>query len=184
MINKDKLWFVIIFVGLIIIMSSCSNAMNIDVRTREIVLSSETDLLDETMHFISSVGGEEISIPLAFAFPGREYRRDLTKTLYVNALITYGLKAAIGKRRPPGPHEYKHFTTDSRYHSMPSGHTSHVFAIATVISRYHPKYKFAVYTFAILVGVSRVYEDEHWITDVVVGAGVGYLSAKLVELKW
>jgi len=184
MMNKHKLLYLIIPLILIFMISNFSYAMNIDVKTREIVLSSENDLIKSSMHFISRVGGEELSIPLAYSLPGKEYRKDLTKAICINALITYGLKSSIGKRRPPGPIEYKHFTSDSSYHSMPSGHTSHAFAIATVIARYHPKYKFAAYTLATLIGISRVYDDKHWITDVAVGAGVGYLSAKFVELKW
>jgi len=37
-----------------------------------------------------------------------------------------------------------------------------------------------VYTAASLIGISRVTENKHWTTDVIVGAAVGFLSGKNV----
>ena len=36
------------------------------------------------------------------------------------------------------------------------------------------------YSAAGLIGLSRITENKHWITDVVAGAGLGYLTGKLV----
>jgi membrane-associated phospholipid phosphatase len=38
----------------------------------------------------------------------------------------------------------------------------------------------AGYGMATLVGVSRVYRNRHWVSDVVAGAGVGILSTKII----
>jgi membrane-associated phospholipid phosphatase len=38
----------------------------------------------------------------------------------------------------------------------------------------------ADYGMATLVGVSRVYRNRHWVSDVVAGAGVGILSTKII----
>ncbi len=37
------------------------------------------------------------------------------------------------------------------------------------------------YSAASLIGVSRITENKHWVTDVVVGAALGYLTGKHVD---
>jgi membrane-associated phospholipid phosphatase len=67
--------------------------------------------------------------------------------------------------------------------SFPSGHTTVIFAAATVFAkeyRDNPVIPIIAYSMATLVGISRVVENVHWTTDVVVGAALGYLSGRLV----
>ena len=67
--------------------------------------------------------------------------------------------------------------------SFPSGHTSSAFAVATVIAERYKKNKLAfisAYSLATLVGVSRITQDAHWLSDVLVGASIGYLSGKYI----
>jgi membrane-associated phospholipid phosphatase len=70
--------------------------------------------------------------------------------------------------------------------SFPSGHTTQAFAGATVFSdefaQHNTWLAVSAYTSATAVGVLRVLNDRHWISDVVAGAGFGILSAKLSEL--
>lgn len=63
------------------------------------------------------------------------------------------------------------------YTSMPSGHTGTAFAVATVWARVYsdkPWVGVAAYSAAALVGISRLYDRKHWLSDVVAGAVVGY----------
>jgi membrane-associated phospholipid phosphatase len=67
--------------------------------------------------------------------------------------------------------------------SFPSGHTTVAFAAATVYAmeyRNKPLVSILAYSAASLIGMSRITENKHWATDVVVGAAIGYLTGRLV----
>ncbi len=69
------------------------------------------------------------------------------------------------------------------YKSFPSGHTTIAFAIATVLaSEYSNTVWVPVlsYTMASLSGISRIYDYEHWASDVFFGAALGYAIGKFV----
>jgi len=82
------------------------------------------------------------------------------------------LKLALDTKRPNGAS-----------FSMPSGHTAYSFASAGVL--YHslkddrPFWAYSGYAMATFVGASRVLRDKHWISDVLVGAGIGILGSHL-----
>ncbi len=69
------------------------------------------------------------------------------------------------------------------YSSFPSGHTTVAFAAATVFaSEYRTSLAVPIiaYTAASLIGISRITENKHWTTDVLVGAAIGFLSGQQV----
>lgn len=105
----------------------------------------------------------------------------------VLAVMTTGLlKVLIGRSRPiiyealnatffvPG-------TFESVFNSMPSGHTAASFAGLVMLGMLTPRIKWATWTLAILIGVSRVYIGAHWVGDVILGAFVGMLCADIVK---
>ena len=72
----------------------------------------------------------------------------------------------------------------SNNHSFPSGHTATAFVAAEFL---HQEYKdksvwisVGGYAMASFIGVARIYNDKHWFSDVITGAGVGILSTKAV----
>jgi membrane-associated phospholipid phosphatase len=96
---------------------------------------------------------------------------DMLDAAIVNFAYTEVIKVAVGRERPNGQ--------DNR--SFPSGHTSNAFALAAV-AQGHYGWKIGVpaYALAGLMGVSRIHQDKHWLSDVVAGAGLGYIVGRTV----
>jgi hypothetical protein len=68
----------------------------------------------------------------------------------------------------------------SPYDSFPSGHAITAFSLATVIAgRGRPWVGFVAYSCAGLSGLSRLTQDQHWLSDVVIGAALGVAIGKL-----
>jgi membrane-associated phospholipid phosphatase len=65
---------------------------------------------------------------------------------------------------------------------MPSGHSTVAFVISTVLSRNakSPVLKVLAYLPVAFTMVSRVYQDQHWTSDVFAGAALGYFVADWV----
>jgi hypothetical protein len=68
--------------------------------------------------------------------------------------------------------------------SFPSGHAASAFIAAEFL---HQEYGYLSvwisiggYTMATLIGASRIFNDRHWVSDVIAGAGIGILSTKVI----
>ena len=71
----------------------------------------------------------------------------------------------------------------SRYDSFFSGHTVSAWGLATVIAENYQDHAWVppvCYGLATLVGLSRLTEDAHWLSDVFLGAVLGYAVGKMV----
>jgi membrane-associated phospholipid phosphatase len=102
------------------------------------------------------------------------FGRDMLRAQTVNGLITLTLKGAIDRRRPDG----------SRY-GYPSGHTSTAFTAAGVIHHHFGNvWAVPAYLTAAYIGLSRLQENKHYLSDVVGGAILGtYVAQKLTRKK-
>lgn len=64
--------------------------------------------------------------------------------------------------------------------SFPSGHTAIAFAGAELVrEEYGNAYGVGAYAFATGIAFLRLYNDRHWLNDVIGGAGFGILSARI-----
>jgi len=100
-------------------------------------------------------------------------------------IITSVLKVAIGRARPEiseDPFIFKPFNFAYDYHSMPSGHTTSAFALSTVLSRHAHTIplKILAYVPAGFTMFSRIYQNQHWLSDEIIGAAIGIFVAEWV----
>ena len=113
----------------------------------------------------------------AFGYKGRSgWGRMLVSDAFsagIMAGVVNALKYSVRRLRPDG----------SSANSFPSGHTATAFMAATML---HKEYGwrsrwFSVggYTMATVIGISRVLNNRHWMTDVLAGGAIGVGSVHL-----
>ena len=161
---------------------------------------------NEASNFISHFGAEYEIFSLAaigtYGLIIKDQKLKNTTLLATQAYITAGsvatiLKILTGRDRPSyygsdeiaeptfrGPLLNKKNGRESSFSSsFPSGHATVAFAAATVFAMEYknkPIIPIIAYSAASLVSISRITENKHWLSDVVVGAALGYLSGKQV----
>lgn len=93
----------------------------------------------------------------------------------VNMGVTSNLKRLVREQRPDSPTDFS---------SFPSAHTSEAFMTATLLHEQYgkvsPWISVGGYAVATATGTMRVLHNRHWVTDVLAGAGIGFLSAEAV----
>lgn len=128
-----------------------------------------------------------------------------TEAVILASGVTSFLKGMLGRSRPyvqndTNPHDFNFLKGFGRgpfgldpggkplskgdYQSFPSGHTTTAFAAAAAVTsemrRIAPGALWvvapAMYGGATLVGLSRIYHNNHWASDVVLGAAIGTFS--------
>ena len=106
----------------------------------------------------------------------------LLKSELIMAAIVFPLKKLTAVPRP-----------DNRMlNSFPSGHTAQAFAAATFLHKEygkdHPFLSVLAYSTATGIGLLRVMNNRHWMSDVLVGAGIGIFATNLAyhthQNKW
>ncbi|WP_022824539.1 phosphatase PAP2 family protein [Hymenobacter norwichensis] len=93
---------------------------------------------------------------------------------HLNNGLTSNLKRLTRVERPYG----------NDFSSFPSSHTSAAFAAARFMHKEYGSqsvwYSVGAYSVATATGALRIAKDNHWLSDVLAGAGVGVLSTELV----
>jgi membrane-associated phospholipid phosphatase len=96
---------------------------------------------------------------------------DFAQAMIVTGAYTGLLKHTVTRDRPDG----------SDALSFPSGHTSTAFSLASVANHhYGPKVGVPMYALAVGVGLSRIEQDRHHLSDVIAGATIGFLVGRTV----
>ncbi len=107
------------------------------------------------------------------------------KAAVISGLVTETLKTLTHRQRPnkgEGPYAFEGAGWSSDNTSFPSGHSTGAWAVATVFATEYKETKWVpwvAYSLAAITSWSRVYDEKHWGSDVVLGALIGYVSGKL-----
>ena len=98
-----------------------------------------------------------------------------TRAMILSEGLVSSLKYIVGRRRPDG-------SMDRKNSSFPSSHTSSAFAFAAVLAGHYPEYGTKAFEIAVFVGISRMYLERHYPSDVVSGAAIGLAAALASEV--
>jgi undecaprenyl-diphosphatase len=99
----------------------------------------------------------------------------------VNLIFYKALKQRIARPRPyvscPG---IRACCRSLDEFSFPSGHTMHAVSFSMLLVHYHPALALPLWSFTVLVALSRVVLGLHYPSDVAMGAAIGALTAMFV----
>ena len=109
------------------------------------------------------------------------------ESVLIAETMTSAIKIMAGRARPyASPDNARNFKffrglKNDDYKSFPSGHATAAFALASTVtaetSLWWPDSRWVVgpimYGAATLTGVSRIYNNQHWASDVIAGAAIG-----------
>jgi membrane-associated phospholipid phosphatase len=167
-------------------------AMLLDHEARDWALSNQTTTGGEIANAMKYFG---TAVPLgviAGSYVFGEYTKNLTAkrlaadgleaSILSSLMVVYPMKFLLGRSRPSenrGSQDYHPFNISG---SLPSSHTAEAFTMAAVVAEHadNPWVSALAYGLAAGVGVSRVYDDRHWVSDVVASAVIGTVVGKAV----
>lgn len=131
----------------------------------------------EIEDYLQFAPGVSVFVLKSFGLPSQHSWRDLASLSVSCSLfqlvICNGIKYTVREERPYG----------GVFNSFPSGHTMTAFMCAEFLRREYgkdyPGIAVAGYTLATGVGFMRMYNNRHYLGDVLAGAGLGILCTSL-----
>ena len=151
-------------------------SFSVDTEIKDFIKDNHSTTLDDISSFFTQLGS-----PAVLVFPISTYIwsdvknnskwKNLSEQALISSLIAvsivYPLKVLTKRERPD--------KSDKR--SFPSGHTALSFAVFGTYAQGFSDYrKYIFYSIPALVGFSRVYKNKHYLSDVIFGELIGYLS--------
>lgn len=165
---------VLISYGVLSLLSDDLKSLNQSTRyeTREHIIAGAT--IDNYMQYAPAAAVYGLNLA---GVKGKHNFKDRTIIYATSQLVSAALvlptKHLVKEERPDG----------SNWFSFPSGHTATAFSSAHFMFR---EYKdtnlwlsLSGYPVAAATGIYRIFNDKHWVGDVVAGAGIGILSTEM-----
>lgn len=115
----------------------------------------------------------------------RKVGRMMFQSLSYSGITVMALRILFGRERPysgKGAWAFTGISFDNEVQSFPSGHTTVAFAVSTILAEYFDTIysRIFFYGMASLTGFSRIYNNQHWFSDVFFGAILGITSGFFV----
>jgi membrane-associated phospholipid phosphatase len=170
----------------------------LDPEAREWALRGHTRSLDHFAKSVNRLGTAQLLVPaMTITYLGAQLtNREALATGTLNTaagyvvsdLVESALKPIVGRERPHvegDSHRFHPFTANGDWHSFPSAHVAHIASIAAAISaQTHSTPNSAVGDVLVfLVGLDRVYEDQHWTSDVTATIVLSSMVSK-ATVRW
>ena len=108
-------------------------------------------------------------------------------SLMVGSLVLHVIKLVLGRRRPRddmemGLYGFMPFAFNTDYNSFPSGHALTICCVAVIFTCVWPMLWPVWFVVAAILAVTRALLTAHFLSDVLIGAGIGLIAAREVLL--
>jgi membrane-associated phospholipid phosphatase len=108
-------------------------------------------------------------------------------SLTLGSAILHVIKLVLGRRRPRddmemGLYGFMPLAFNSDYNSFPSGHALTICCVAVIFTCVWPMWWPAWFAIAAVLAVTRALLTAHFVSDVLIGAGIGLIAAREVLL--
>jgi membrane-associated phospholipid phosphatase len=133
-----------------------------------------------------ALGAGMYGFGLGFLHPWwQETGREVLTAVLFSGIAGQVLKIGFGRFRPytnKGADAFSPLKISASNSSFPSGHTLTAFTVSSVLAKRisNPYVSCGLYGVALLTGTQRIYSDNHWASDVVLGAIMGTVIGRFV----
>ena len=108
-------------------------------------------------------------------------------SLVVGSAVLHLIKLVLGRRRPRddmemGLYGFMPLAFNPDYNSSPSGHALTICCVAVIFTCVWPMWAVIWFSIAALLAVTRALLTAHFLSDVLIGAGIGLIAAREVLL--
>lgn len=186
---KKKEWLQFAAVGV-----ATAAATFVDEPINDFFIRNENHFSDQLANVGDFLGQPEYNFPFYMSMWGSGiiFRNDWMRNTGAMVFASYAIsgllqtisKEATGRARPSaeeGNMSFKPFT-GGKYHSFPSGHGMLSISTAWVLARQTKPLplKIIFFSMPVVVSWSRLYDNAHWFSDIILGTALGIASAETV----